>query len=329
MTVKEIANICGVSVATISRVFNEPEKVNPGTRKRVLEIAHKYGYTPHAVAKSLRTKKTGVYSLTVMSDVERVFEDSYVSKFLRGAINYFSSHGLKLIIDVFTKGDVISYYKNLVFSKLIDGYILMDIKDDDVRVELLNELEVPFVCVGRNNKNNFIYVDTENYTGGFQAGVHLKDIGCKDVLFVGGDPSLPFEKERLRGFTDGFSGSGGTIYKEYGFYEEKRVKDIVRSYLSKVDGVFCTSDVMAYASLRVFEENGMDVPIVGFDNILLSEIANLTTVEQNIHLVGKKVAEKVHKLVLGDRVESEVIETYLIVRGTKRFLNSSKGGRGV
>ncbi|WP_448376179.1 LacI family DNA-binding transcriptional regulator [Fervidobacterium sp.] len=329
MTVKEIANICGVSVATISRVFNEPDKVSPETRKRVLEIAQKYGYAPHAVAKSLRTKKTGVYSLTVMSDVERVFEDSYVSKFLRGAINYFSSHSLKLIIDVFTKGDVISYYRNLVSSKLIDGYILMDIKDDDVRVELLNELEVPFVCVGRNNKNNFIYVDTENYTGGLQAGLHLKDIGCKDVLFVGGDPSLPFEKERLRGFIDGFSGSGGTIYKEYGFYEEKMVKDIVRSYLSKVDGVFCTSDVMAYASLRVFEESGMDIPIVGFDNILLSEIANLTTVEQNIHLVGEKVAEKVHRLVLGDRVESEVIETSLIVRGTKRFLNSSKGGRGV
>lgn len=329
MTVKEIANICGVSVATISRVFNEPDKVKPETRQKVLETAQKYGYTPHAVAKSLRTKRTGVYSLTVMSGVERVFEDSYVSKFLKGAVSYFSSHGLKLIIDVFTSGDVVKYYKNLIASKLVDGYILMDIKDDDIRVDLFNELNVPYVCVGRNNKNNFIYVDTDNYSGGFQAGKHLAEIGCKDVLFVGGEPALPFEKQRLHGFIDGFSGSQGVIYKEYGFYEEKNVKDIVKKYLDKVDGIFCTSDVMAYAALRVFEENSMNIPIIGFDNIILSEIANITTIDQNIHMVGEKVAEKVHTLVLGGDVESEIIGTQLIIRGTKRFLNSQKGGRGV
>ncbi|AFG35661.1 LacI family DNA-binding transcriptional regulator [Fervidobacterium pennivorans subsp. shakshaketiis] len=329
MTVKEIANLCGVSVATVSRVFNEPEKVKPETRERILEIAKKYGYMPHAIAKSLRTKRTGVYSLTVMSGVERVFEDSYVSKFLRGAVRYFSSKGLKLIIDVFTKGDIKSYYKTLVSSKLVDGYILMDIKDDDIRVELLNELGVPFVCVGRNNKNNFIYVDTDNYTGGRQAGEHLKEIGCTNVLFIGGDASLPFEKERFRGFVDGLSGFGGKVYKAFANYDEKNVQNIVEKYLNEIDGIFCTSDVMAYAALRVCEQKNIDIPLIGFDNILLSEIANITTIDQNIHLVGEKVAHKVHQLVLGEQVESEVISTHLVVRGTKKFLNSTKGGRFV
>ncbi|MGC9772788.1 LacI family DNA-binding transcriptional regulator [Fervidobacterium islandicum] len=329
MTVKEIANLCGVSVATVSRVFNEPEKVKPETRERVLEVAQKYGYMPHAIAKSLRTKKTGVYSLTVMSSVELVFEDSYVSKFLRGAVKYFSSKGLKLIIDVFTKGDIVGYYRKLVSSKLVEGYILMDIKDDDVRVDLLNELGVPFVCVGRNNKNNFVYVDTDNYLGGRQAGEHLKELGCENILFIGGDPSLPFEKERLRGFVSGLEGFKGTLYKEYANYDQEIAQKIVERYLDKIDGIFCTSDVIAYAALRVCERNGVEIPIVGYDNILLSEIANITTVDQNIHLVGEKVAQKVHEMVSGEQVESEVINTQLVVRGTKKFLNFSKGGRGV
>ncbi|MEN3043431.1 MAG: LacI family DNA-binding transcriptional regulator, partial [Fervidobacterium sp.] len=242
MTIKEIASLCGVSVATISRVFNEPQKVNPQTRQKVLEIAQKYGYTPHAVAKSLRTKRTGVFALTVMSGVERVFEDSYAAKFLKGAVKYFSKHKLKLIVDVFTDGDVIDYYKNFVLSKLVDGFILMDLKDDDPRVELLNSMKFPFVCVGRNNKNNFVFVDSDNFFGGYQAGEHLKEIGCKSLLFVGGDPSLPFERERYAGFETGLKGMDENIviFKEYAYYDDELVKRIVRKYIEKIDGIFCT-----------------------------------------------------------------------------------------
>lgn len=326
MTIKEIANIAGVSIATISRVFNEPEKVKPETRKKILEIARKYGYAPHAVAKSLRTKKTGVFALTVMSGVERVFEDSYTSKFLKGVVRYLSAHGLKLIVDVFTEGDVIDYYRSFVLSKLVDGFILMDLKDNDARVELLNSMGVSFVCVGRNNKNNFIYVDTDNFSGGFQAGKHLHELGCKSVLFIGGDPSLPFERERYAGFEKAFEGTQVIILKEFAYYDEESVRKITQRYIGKVDGIFCTSDVMAYSALRLCEMERLDIPIIGFDNILLSEIAGLTTIDQNIELVGERVANKLHMLTLGKKRRSEIVKTRLIVRGTQKFLTLKKGG---
>lgn len=326
MNIKEIAKITGVSVATISRVFNEPEKVKAETRDKVLEIARKYGYTPHAVAKSLRTKRTGVYALTVMSGVERVFEDSYASKFLKGAIRYFSSHGLKLVVDVFTEGDVVEYYKNFVLSKLVDGFILMDLRDNDVRVELLNDMKVPFVCVGRNNKNNFTYVDTDNFSGGMQAGKHLFELGCKKVLLIGGDPSLPFERERYAGFIKIFQNTDSSIFKEFAYYNEDLVKNITMRYIDKVDGIFCTSDVMAYAALRVCERERVEIPIVGFDNILLSEIAGITTIDQNIEIVGEKTAYKLHMMTMNKRTKSEIVSTKLIVRGTEKFLKLKKGG---
>jgi len=125
------------------------------------------------------------------------------------------------------------------------------------------------------------------------------------------------------------SGFGGKVYKAFANYDEKNVQNIVEKYLNEIDGIFCTSDVMAYAALRVCEQKNIDIPLIGFDNILLSEIANITTIDQNIHLVGEKVAHKVHQLVLGEQVESEVISTHLVVRGTKKFLNSTKGGRFV
>ncbi|ODN29692.1 LacI family transcriptional regulator [Fervidobacterium thailandense] len=320
MTIKEFAKICGVSVATVSRVFNEPEKVKEETRERILRIAKEYNYTPHSVAKSLREKRTGIYALTVMSTVERVFEDSYVSKFLRGAVKYFSEHGLKLVVDVLTSGDVRAYYTKLVKSRLIDGVILMDLKDDDERVELLKYYGFPFVCVGRNNKNDFVYVDSDGYLGGRQAGEHFLELGVGSVIFIGGDPNLPFERDRRKGFSDALEGSGISIVYEYAFYEERNVRDILETYVGRIEGIFCTSDVMAYAALRFCERNGLDVPIVGFDNILLSEIAGITTVDQHIELVGEKAAEKLHKVSLGEPVGSEIIVTELVVRSTKRFM---------
>jgi len=327
MTVKEIAKICGVSVATVSRVFNEPEKVREDTRKLVLEMSKKYGYSPHSVAKSLRERRTGIYALTVLSSIERIFEDSYVSKFLRGAVTYFSENDLKLVIDVFAKVDdideLISYYRQLVSSRSIDGVILMDLKNDDPRVALLNDMNFPYICVGRNNNNNFVFVDSDNYLGGSQAGEHMAKLGCKNALFIGGDPSLPFERERRDGFLDGLkSNKYINVLERFGYYEEKKVREILNNLKGQFDGIFCTSDVMAYAALRYCEENGIDVPIIGFDNILLSEIAGITTVDQHIEVVGQKAAEKLHMLSIGENVESEVVKTELIIRGTKKFLIS-------
>ena len=327
MTVKEIAKICGVSVATVSRVFNEPEKVREDTRKLVLEMSKKYGYSPHSVAKSLRERRTGIYALTVLSSIERIFEDSYVSKFLRGAVTYFSENDLKLVIDVFAKVDdideLISYYRQLVSSRSIDGVILMDLKNDDPRVALLNDMNFPYICVGRNNNNNFVFVDSDNYLGGSQAGEHMAKLGCKNALFIGGDPSLPFERERRDGFLDGLkSNKYINVLEHFGYYEEKKVREILNNLKGQFDGIFCTSDVMAYAALRYCEENGIDVPIIGFDNILLSEIAGITTVDQHIEVVGQKAAEKLHMLSMGENVESDVVKTELIIRGTKKFLIS-------
>lgn len=327
MTVKEIAKICGVSVATVSRVFNEPEKVREDTRKLVLEMSRKYGYSPHSVAKSLRERRTGIYALTVLSSIERIFEDSYVSKFLRGAVTYFSENDLKLVIDVFAKVDdtdaLISYYRRLVGSRAIDGVILMDLKDDDPRVALLNDLNFPYVCVGRNNNNNFVFVDSDNYLGGYQAGEHMSKLGCNNPLFIGGDPSLPFERDRRAGFVDGLKNGGSVnIIERFGYYEEKKVREILSDLKGQFDGIFCTSDIMAYAALRYCEENNIDVPIIGFDNILLSEIAGITTVDQHIEIVGQKAAEKLHMLSMGENVESDVVKTELIIRGTKKFLIS-------
>jgi len=329
VTIKEFARICGVSVATVSRVFNEPEKVKKETREKILHIAEQYNYTPHSVAKSLREKRTGIYALTVMSSVERVFEDSYVSKFLRGAVKYFSENRLKLVVDVLGNGDVLTYYTNLVKSRLIDGVILMDLKDDDVRVGLLKSYGFPFVCVGRNNRNDFVFVDSDGYLGGRQAGEHFLELGVGSVIFIGGDPSLPFERERRKGFSDALEGSGISVVYEYAFYEERNVRDILETYAGRIEGIFCTSDVMAYAALRFCERNGLDVPIVGFDNILLSEIAGITTVDQHIELVGEKAAEKLHKVSLGEAVQSEIISTELVVRSTKRFLLKAEKGTRV
>ncbi|QTA37218.1 LacI family DNA-binding transcriptional regulator [Thermosipho ferrireducens] len=326
MKIKDIAKLAGVSVATVSRVFNDPEKVKPETRKKVLKVVESVGYSPHAVAKFLRTKETGLYALTVMGTVEDVFEDTYSTKFLKGAVEYFSKHGKKIVIDVYSGENILEYYKSIVNSKLFEGVILLDIVDNDPRIDYLKSTNFPFVCVGQNNKNNFIYVDTDNVTGGFLAGKHLYEIGCKKVLYIGGYAELPFERLRLAGFKDACKKFGMKCEIEYANFKEQMVHDIIERYISDnrflFQGIFCDSDIMAYTAYISLKNYGIDVPVVGFDNIRLSEIASITTIDQNIMLVGYKVAEKLHKLSLGKEVKSEIVPVKLVIRNnTAVFLN--------
>jgi len=314
MNIKELAKICGVSVATISRVINTPEKVKKETRDSVKEAIEKYGYTPDVIAKSLRKKKTGIYSIVFSVNPEKVFDESYSQKLMKGILGYFTEKDLKLMVDAHKDKNIVRYYENVIKSNIIDGFILLDLLENDERIEYLNSINFPFVVVGRNSKNNFHYVDSDNSAGGYIAVEHLKNIGCKNILFINGQENNPVSVQRLDGVIRAQKILGVNVFSEYGDWDEKKALEITEKYLGKIDGIFCASDNMALEILKRINREKLSIPVIGFDNLAYSDFVGLSTIDQNIYEIGFNAAKTVHKISGGIKVNSVVVPVELIKR---------------
>ncbi len=99
---------------------------------------------------------------------------------MKGVLNYLSQKGLKLIVDIHESSDIVEYYNSVIQSKIIDGFILLDLRKKMMKeFNFLNQEKFPFVVIGRNDENDFIYVDSDNVSGSYMAIKHLKEIKCK------------------------------------------------------------------------------------------------------------------------------------------------------
>jgi DNA-binding LacI/PurR family transcriptional regulator len=247
----------------------------------------------------------------------KVLEDTYSTKFLKGVLNYLSQKGLKLIVDIHESSDIVEYYNSIIQSKIIDGFILLDLRKNDERIKFLKKEKFPFVVIGRNDENDFIYVDSDNVSGAYMAIKHLKEIKCKKILYISGNEGIPVSEQRLRGVESASNDLNVSVDVVYGDFDEEKTVEILKSILKKgfdYDGIFCASDTMAYAAIKFLKRFGIEVPIIGYDNIPLSEVVGLTTVDQNIIKIGYSAAQALDKLVNGEDVVSLIVPSKLVKR---------------
>lgn len=322
MNIKEIAKKANVSVATVSRVLNNPEKVKNNTKEKVLNIIKKYNYRPDAIAKSMRKKKTGIFSIVFSVHTDKIFETSYSQQLLQGTISYMQKNGLKLIVDTHAQKDLIEYYGSVIDSKIVDGFILLDLQENDKRIDFLNDKKFPYVVVGRNSKNNFNYIDSDNTSGAFLAIEKFAKMGLKNILYLTGDKDNPVTEQRNEGVRNSARINNVSIDMEFANFDEDKAAKIFKDKInnSNFDGVFCASDKMAISVMQEMRRMNKYYPIIGFDNIELANFFDLTTVDQNIFDIGYNAAYNVHKLSQGNNVNSIIIPTKLIEReSTTKF----------
>jgi len=322
MNIKEIAKKANVSVATVSRVLNNPEKVKNETKNRVLSVIKKYNYRPDAIAKSMRKKKTGIFSIVFSVHTDRIFETSYSQQLLQGTISYMSKKGLKLIVDTHAQKDLIDYYGSVIDSKIVDGFILLDLKENDKRIDFLNKKNFPYVVIGRNSKNNFNYIDSDNTSGAFYAIEKFSEMGLRKILYLTGDKNNPVTEQRNEGVKNAARLNNIKIDMEYANFDEEKAVKIFKQKITKTDfeGIFCASDKMAIAIMQEMRRTKKYFPIIGFDNIELAKFFDLTTVDQNIFDIGFNAAKNVHELSQGNKINSIIIPTKLVGReSTKKF----------
>ena len=310
ISIRDIARICEVSPATVSRVINNNGRFTKETQQRVLRAIEENHYTANALAKSLRVNQSKSIGLLV-PDITNEFFASIVYEIE----NYFFDIGyLTFICNTAGSDSKEQEYLAALAGKMVDGIIFLSGQEDMPNRQQYRN--IPMVGIDRrpriDDQSNLFFVQSDHYLGGFMATEELLRKGCKKILVMMRTKSLSTSLQRIEGYKDALKQyqvpfDSNCVIRLSGSrtnYEEAR--DVV-SYLiksdMKFDGIFATNDMRAYGALTACQQNGIAVPedvkIVGFDGIAISRYCYppITTVYQDYHTIGQRAAEVMYNLI--------------------------------
>ena len=299
-TIYDVAAAAQVSISTVSRVLNKPEKVNEATRNVVLEAINKLGFVPKAEARARALKefrRIGVLTpfFTAPSFVQR----------LRGVASALQSTGYELIIfTVDSLSALNSYLETLPLTGNLDGLIILSLQFiDHYASQLVNHsLETVLIEYPHRSLSS---VEIDDVAGGRMAAEYLLKKGHGKLGFAG-DTTIPDFgihpiSLRLRGFRQGLQDAGLRLKEENTLlvtYDVESTHQKAREFLTSPErptGIFAATDLQAIGILRAARDLGLRVPqdlaILGFDDLDVAEYVGLTTISQHLDELGRVAVE--------------------------------------
>ena len=295
-TIYDVAELSGVSITTISRVLNAPEKVNTATRVRVLDAIDKLGFIPKAEARARALQHMGrIIVITPFFTVP-----SFVQR-LRGIAVALSSTNYELVIyTVDSLERLQSYLSSLPLRGNLDGLIIISLQVDDKEVKRLIQHELPTVLIEYPNRA-LNSVEIDDIEGGRIAAEHLIGKGHARLAFLGdtNPPEYAIHPMslRLKGFRKAVHDAGLELPAPFvrsapnTMEHARQVATELLTMKKPPSAIFAASDYQALSVLKVARQLGIRVPqdlaIIGFDDLDMAEYEDLTTIRQYLDESGQ------------------------------------------
>lgn len=296
ISIKHLAQMAGLSTATISRVLNNTGRFSEATRERVMTLVRKTGYSPNIAAKALRTKTARAVGL-VIPDIANEFFSLIVNSVER----FFFENSYSIF--VCNTGEDARRNEALITNlrgKGVDGLIYISRYELDFKT-----LGLPVVCLDRvpQHDEGVATVGSDNYAGGCLAAKALVEAGsARPVALCDREDyvrHLSTVKNRIAGFADTLADMGvkwsekeDILFSRVSAPEaRKSVYKAVREG-KRFDGLFGSSDLPAIGALAGLRDAGLRVPddvnVIGFDDISFCQYCDppLTTVKQDTQRLG-------------------------------------------
>lgn len=297
-TIYDIAKKAGVSIATVSRVFNQSAKVNEATRRKVLAIANEAGYHPQAFAQGLASQKSNTIMVVVP-----VISNYFFMEVLSGIQDWMSEQNYELnIYNISPNQDISAQVENVLKKRQADGYLFISIHLSDAEWEQLKKYQLPVTLLDEYYKG-FDCVSVDNTQGAYRATKSLLERGFKRIAVVSAlETSRPI-LDRLKGykkalkefkipFNPALVVKGDSMNRD-GFTERAGF-EAMRKILNLVpapEACVCASDIQAVGALKAMQDSGKRIPIIGYDDIELAEYMGLSTIRQPMRDMGYFAAQ--------------------------------------
>lgn len=326
-TMKDVAQLVGVSIQTVSAVVNNKPEITEETRARVLTAIEQLGYHPYSVARSLRTRQTRTIAL-VVSNIASVA----IAAMASAAEAHAHAFGYSLTL-FNTHNDIereTSYF-NTVAQQWVDGVVFIPAMGQLGRVDILQAAKIPFVAIDRvPDGYSGPSVMLDNLEAGRLAAEHLLDLGHRRLAHLAGPLSIRLARERLAGFQQAIEARGLTLSPE-AIAEGNCNFTCHSGYLAMQrllalpvlpTAVFAANDLMAIGGMRAVAEAGLRVPhdisIVGVDDIEVAAFQTppLTTICQPFTQLATLGVQLLLDILVGKELTTPqvVIEPSLIIR---------------
>lgn len=335
-TIRDVAKIAGVSIATVSRVINFPEKVGLGTRKRVFRAMEVCSYKYNALARGFATKRSHTFGLIVPTITNPIFAES-----TRGVQDFANEQGYQVILG----NSDYQYEKEakmveVLRERQVEGLIITTTNLKGETLKSLLDDRFPFVLLYSTVRRGPISaVGVDNFLGGYRATEHL----------------IHFHHRRIAMLAGAFNCSDRSFHRWHGYkrclkdnhipydpdlvlkteYSLARGREGVKSLLSLKNpptAIFCSNDFLALGAMEGARKAGISLPqdlsIVGFDDMQIASSVTpaLTTIRQPayemgelgakilLHHIGNKAYKPVHK----------ILETKLVIRESTTVVRTMK-----
>lgn len=296
VTMKDVAQMAGVSVGTVSRVINQEPGIKKGTLEKVHQAISELDYIPDAYARGMKTNKTETVALIVPTIWHPFFAEFafHVEKEL-------SCQNYKMLLCNTDGAKKEIEYISMLKQNKVDGIIAITYSP----IEDYLASNIPFVSIDRSYGDKDIpWITSDNLAGGRLAAEKLLEKGCQNLAFIGShNDTLNETKNRRNGFEAYLKEVGET---SLAFDMAEPFDDFLtplEEFLNKhrnIDGIFAINDFTALDVMRILERQGRRVPedvqIIGYDGIRLACERNnpVTTIKQPL---AEMAQEAVNMLV--------------------------------
>lgn len=297
----DIAGAAGVSLATVSRVLNHPEKVKESTRKRVLKIIKEMGYKPNANARGLASRR----STTVAIVIPQISRAS-VAEMIAGIDDSAKKFGYT--IRLFTNNDpnLASEVWSEVIASSVDGILLMNDEITKETIEHIRNTPVPVVFVNQiSPTEEFGSVGIDYEKCAYDITKEMISRGNKDIMFISTEHKYTVNELKEKGYRRAMEEAGldANIVRSSGdlSINEPQFTEIIEEGIPEV--ALVVRDSMAISFMNIAMNKGYKVPddlqVIGFQNTRYAVLSNpkLTCVETPIYEIGNKAMAHLTELM--------------------------------
>ncbi len=277
VTIAEIAEEAGVSVATVSRVINKVDHpIDPKTRKRVEEVIRRKKYTSNVFGKGLAGQPNIIgISVAVPLSTDPGFAQN-IARIMDGIKSVTRESGFHALLEIDASEEGGGVFAGVPLA----GILHVAPRKNDPTVDMLRQGDVPFILIGSTEFDDCNYVDADSRTAGRRAVQHLYQIGRRRMAFFGGATHFEPSVLMAESFREELQRMGLPCRPEWFKRAPLTVeggRDAALSVFAlkeRPDCIFTFADFMAVGALQAARELGFDVPgdvsIVGYDDFAIA-----------------------------------------------------------
>lgn len=331
VSIKDIARILNISVATVSRALHDRYDVNPETKRKVLELAERLNYRPSSHAIGLLKKRTHTIGLVVPE-----IDNQFFSETINGLENVAYQQGYNVMI--FQSQNIYEREVKIIDQLIgarVDGIAISigSTTEDFRHLNMLKELDIPLAMFDRVSDEVYGHkIINDNFEGGYKAGEFLVQHGRRRVAHIAGPQTLKLTRLRMQGFKAALRDAQLDLLPEYLVHTTFRMEDSYQIALDLLrlpnppDAIFAVSDYVALGVLKAARQLNIQIPqelaLIGFSNLAVGPLLepSLTTISQQPHEMGEETArillKNIESVNKDFKLQTRIFKPELIIRNS-------------